>query len=162
MTALCVWTFGAPDVAERVVRDLRHAAVTQLPSWDDVAAVSWPKGRRRPLAWQERSLAGPGVLSGAFWGMLLGSLFLLPLTATANEGGETTTGAMAPLGLGDEFMHSVRTLVTDGTSAAFVLGPDNLAEFLAEVISPYRSQVFTKSFSADQERRLRTAFAEDD
>jgi uncharacterized membrane protein len=162
MVALSVWTFDSPDVAECVVRDLRHAAVLHLPGWDDVAAVSWPEGQRRPLAWQERSLAGPGVLSGAFWGMLFGCLFLLPLAVTAGAGEEVTMGAMAPLGLDGEFMDSVRALVTAGSSAVFVLCPGTLVDNLAEIMAPYRAQLLVRSFIDDQESRLRAAFADDD
>ena len=41
--------------------------------------VSWKDGARRPKTQQLHNLAGAGALGGAFWGLLFGLLFFVPL-----------------------------------------------------------------------------------
>jgi uncharacterized membrane protein len=79
-------TAGGAEVALRILDDLR---ADQLITVDDAAAVSWPDDRRTPRAWQDCCPTGPNALAGAFWGLLFGIVFLLPLTGTAIE---ATTG----------------------------------------------------------------------
>ncbi len=47
--------------------------------------VVWPPGTRRPRTYQAGPAPGPAALSGAFWGLLFGQLFLLPLVGALDR-----------------------------------------------------------------------------
>ena len=41
--------------------------------------MTWPAGKKKPKTQQLNSLTGAGALGGAFWGLLFGLIFFVPL-----------------------------------------------------------------------------------
>lgn len=72
-------------------------------------------------------------------------------------------GAMTDVGIDDDFIDSVRSKVTPGTSALFVLSsttvPDRVLHALKE--QGVTGELIQTNLSREDEDRLRTAFEED-
>ena len=67
-------------------------------------------------------MAGAGAGWGAFWGFLFGLIFFVPfLGAAIGAGMGGMSGALADVGISDDFIKQVRDKVTEGTSALFAL-----------------------------------------
>ena len=79
MNTFSVWTFDHPDGAASALRVIERLQTRRRLAIDDAAVVSWPAGKHRPYSYQAGTIDGTAALSGAFWGMLFGGLFLLPL-----------------------------------------------------------------------------------
>src|SRR4029453_17281118 len=71
---------------------------------------------------QAVNLTGAAAVSGAFWGTLIGMLFLNPLLGAAvGAGSGALSGKLADIGINDQFMKDLGATLTPGTSALFVL-----------------------------------------
>ena len=160
MATLSVLKFNDPYGAESHDRPAGHAG----------AAVDHPGGRRRgqlaagqqkPTTRQLHSTAGAGAGWGAFWGFLFGLIFFVPfLGAAIGAGMGGMTGALADVGIDDDFIKQVREKVTEGTSALFALtsgatAPDKVIDELKH----YDFEIISTNLPEEQENKLREAFA---
>lgn len=155
-TALAVWSFDHPTGAERVGRGLERTG----PPWRDAGLLSWPETRSRPLTWQARELGDDQRLSGAFWGLLFASLFLLPLCLDGSDADDrfVRTPGLEQLGLPAGFTEAVRRDVVCGTSALFAYGLVSSAVIATSQLSARRLALVV--FDEEQERRLHAGFGD--
>jgi uncharacterized membrane protein len=161
MSTLSVWKFDTPDGAEKAVGTLQDLAKQQLISVHDAATVSWPVGARKPKTRQINDLVGAGALGGAFWGMLFGLLFLVPLLGAAiGAAAGALAGKFSDVGISDDFVKRTRDEVTPGTSALFVLTTDAVLDRVKQAFSGRQAELLFTNLSAEQESKLREAFAE--
>ncbi|HEY7721871.1 MAG TPA: DUF1269 domain-containing protein [Pedococcus sp.] len=122
MTAFTVWKFDGPDGADRAASILQRAASEGLIKILDHAVVSWPVGASRPNTrhGHEETMRGTGW--GAFWGLLVGALFLVPVVGgVAGAAIGAISKATEGTGITKEQLQTIRTEVTEGTSALFVV-----------------------------------------
>jgi uncharacterized membrane protein len=118
MATLSVLKFNDPYGADRVLVALQGMQERQMITLENAAVVSWPQGNRKPKTRQLHSTAGAGAGWGAFWGFLFGLIFFVPFLGAAigaDMGG--MSGALADVGIDDDFIREVREKVTEGTSA---------------------------------------------
>src|SRR5215218_5063173 len=135
LNTLVVCRFGDPVDAERVLPPLRALAQDGELVIGDAALVSWPPRARKPSTETLGSLTGPGELWGGSWGVLLGLIFLAPIAGPVfGAAAGAFAGTLADVGMGDDFVQSVREAVTPGTSALFVLSADADADRLLTAI----------------------------
>lgn len=135
----------------------------QLIVLQDAAIVSWPEGKKKPKTKQMSSMAGVGALSGAFWGMLFGLIFFVPIFGiVVGAALGALTGSMADVGISDEFIRSVRSKVTEGTSALFLMTSDAVKDKVAETMKGMEFELIASNLSKEQEDKLRAAFAEEE
>src|SRR6187401_892568 len=67
---------------------------------------------------QATNLTAAGAVSGAFWGSLIGLLFLNPLLGAAvGAGTGALSGKLADLGIKDQFMKDVSATIRPGSAA---------------------------------------------
>jgi uncharacterized membrane protein len=122
MTTFTVWKFDDPHGAGRTAGILEHAAADGLVKIVDHAVVTWPKGAEKPETHHAHESAWRGTGWGAFWGVVIGGLFLVPVVGGAVGAG---IGALAKktegTGIGKEQLERIRTEVTEGTSALFLV-----------------------------------------
>lgn len=97
---LSVWWFDGATGAERAVH--RLAAAARRLTIHDACIVSWVPGQRRPVAWQEAALGGTNRLAGAFWGLLVSWLFLLPISRSPAARGTGYDEPTGPVHTGDD------------------------------------------------------------
>ena len=161
MANLTVWKFSRPDGASQALRTLKELKDEGLIVLHDGAIVEWPEGRNKPATRQLQDLVGPGALHGAFWGLLFGLLFFVPLLGMAvGAAMGALAGSMADVGIDDDFIDSVRSKVTPGTSALFVLTSDAVIDRVKEAFEGQQMELIQTNLSHEQEQALRDAFAE--
>jgi len=108
---------------------------------------------------EERSLAGAGAIGGAFWGLLLGLVFLLPgvgMVVGATTG--AIAGHFAKYGITKEYMNQINEAIKPGQSALFILAEDMKMDRVVPQLSQFHPRVLKTSLSMDQEKALREAF----
>lgn len=163
MTTLTVLKFESPEGATKALHLVQDLSKKQLITLHDAAIVTWPEGKKKPKTEQLHSLAGAGALSGAFWGMLFGLLFFVPifgLVVGAALG--SLTGSMADVGIDDNFIRSVRSKVTEGTSALFLMTSGAVRDKVAEAMRDLRFELIASNLSKEEEDKLRAVFAEEE
>ena len=131
----------------------------ELITLEDAAVVSWPQGNKKP---KTRELHGGGGAGwGAFWGFLFGMIFFVPfLGAAIGAGMGGMTGALADVGISDDFIKEVREKVTEGTSALFALTSGATAvDKVVDELKSYDFEIISTNLPEEQEQQLREAFA---
>jgi len=130
-----VWKFEDPEAAGRAARVLKDAEADGLVKVVDHAVVSWPEGAKKPETHGENDSTAKSTGWGAFWGLLLGALFFLPVigaVAGAAIGG--ITKALSEVGISPGDIDEMKKQIVPGTSALFVvteqIDPDRLGERL--------------------------------
>src|SRR6187401_2937843 len=107
---------------------------------------------------QAVNLTATGAVSGAFWGSLIGLLFLNPLLGAAvGAGSGALSGKLADLGIGDQFMKDLSATLTPGTAALFVLVRRSTPDKVLEGLRPFagKGRVMQTSLTKDKEEELR-------
>ena len=125
---------------------------------DAVVVTRDPDGKTK--LHQAVSLTTAGAVSGAFWGMLIGLLFLNPLLGAAvGAGAGALSAKFRDIGIDDKMMKDVGDSLKPGTSALFVLLKKITADKVLDGLKPFvgRGRVFQSSLSKDDEKALRDA-----
>lgn len=107
---------------------------------------------------QAMNLTTAGAVSGAFWGSLIGLLFLNPLLGAAvGAGSGALAGKLADIGINDQFMKDLSATLTPGSSALFVLVRKSTPDKVLEGLKAFsgRGRVLQTSLSKDKEDELR-------
>ncbi len=107
---------------------------------------------------QAMNLTSAGAVSGAFWGSLIGLLFLNPLLgAVVGAGSGALSGKLADLGINDQFMKDLAATLTSGSAALFVLVRRSTPDKLLEGLKPFagKGKVLQTSLTKDKEDELR-------
>ena len=159
MRSLVVLAFEAEDAASQVRDDLYEMQKQELITIEDAAVVVRGEDGKVKVK-QAQSLVGAGALGGAFWGMLIGLIFLAPVLGMAVG---ALTGALggryADVGIDDEFIDEVGDAVEPGMSALFLLVSQVQQDRVVEELKQYDPQVLQTNLSTEDEEKLREAFA---
>ena len=162
MATLSVLKFETPGGAEEGLDLMKSLQKQQLITLQDAAIVTWPEGAKNPKTKQLPSLAGIGALNGAFWGMLFGLIFFVPLLGLAVGAAFGAFGAsMADIGIDDDFIKRTKEKVTEGTSALFLLTSDATTDKVVEQLKQLDFEIVSTSLSKEEEDQLREAFSEE-
>jgi uncharacterized membrane protein len=162
MATLTALKFDTADGAEKALDVIKGLTKQQLITLHDAAIVTWPTGKKKPKTQQLTSMAGVGALQGAFWGMLFGLIFFVPffgLAIGAAMGG--LSGAFADYGIDDNFIKSIRSQVTEGTSALFLMTSDAVQDKVATAFKGTKFELIASNMTKEQEANMRTAFGEE-
>jgi uncharacterized membrane protein len=159
MTTFTVWKFDDPDGAERAVHVLKEASSDGLVKILDHAVVSWPKGESKPKTHQSHEETWRGTGWGAFWGVLLGALFFVPLIGGAVG---AAIGAISKVtedvGITKEQLAKIRTEVTEGTSALFVVTDQGDLDRLGERFHGMGSKLIDTNLTEAERQTLLETF----
>ena len=164
MSTMTVFKFETPDGATQALDNVLVMQKQMLLNVRDAAIVSWPAGKKKPKTRQAYSTGAAGALGGAFWGMLFGLIFFMPLLGMAMGavvGG--LTGKMRDYGIDDRFINEIKSKVTEGTSALFLITDNEVADrVLAEMKNWPKFEVVSTNLSAEQDEKLRAEFGEEE
>lgn len=161
MATLTVWKFDSPDGATEAEQTLLRLQKQELIKVLDAAVATWPEGANKPKTKQLRNLTGMGALSGTFWGMLFGLIFFMPLLGAAvGAAAGALGGKMADVGIDDDFIESVKSQVTPGTSALFLLSQDAVVDRVKQAFPSGHAQLIQSNLDSEKEAKLREVFAE--
>ena len=159
MATLTVWKFDTAEGAQAALDKLIDLSKQQLIQVQDAAVVSWPSGAKKPKTHNYGSMTGRGALSGAFWGMLFGLIFFVPFFGLAVGAAiGALSGKFADYGIDDNFIKEVRTQVTEGTSALFLLTSGAVTDRVAEAFKGSSGELLRSNLSTEQEAQLREDF----
>jgi uncharacterized membrane protein len=162
MATLTAWKFDTPEGAAQAESILVGLSKEELITIHDAATVEWLPGKRKPKTRQLNSLTGAGALGGAFWGLLFGILFFVPLLGLAvGAASGALGGSLADAGIDDDFIASVKSKVTPGTSALFLLSADAVLDKVKDAFQGMNAELIHTNLSNEEEAKLRDAFADD-
>jgi len=162
MATLTVWKFDTAEGANQAEMTLEMLTKEELINVHDAATVTWPANKKRPKTRQLHNLTGAGALGGSFWGLLFGILFFVPLLGMAvGAAVGALSGSLADVGIDDDFIISVRSQITPGTSALFVMSSDAVLDKVEAAFKGSHGKLIQTNLSKEQEDKLREAFADD-
>ncbi len=163
MATLVVLKFPTAEGAENMLSTLEDLQKQQLIQIQDGAIVTWPAGAKKPKTKQlsKGFTTGAGALGGAFWGLLFGLLFFVPFFGLAvGAAVGALMGHFADYGIDESFIDQVRSKVTVGTSALFLLTSGAVVDKVAAAVKGMKFDIIQTNLSKEQEDQLRADFAE--
>ena len=152
MTTFTVWKFEDPDGADRAAGVLKDAAAEKLVKIDDHAVVRWPVGAPQPTVHHGHDETKHGAGWGALWGLMVGTLFLVPIIGgIAGAAIGAISKATQDAGITKEQLEKIRTEVTEGTSALFLVTEQGDLDRLGERFHGDNSKLIATNLT-DEER----------
>ena len=162
MATVTVLKFPTADGAKDTLGQVQELQKQHLIKLHDAAIVSWPKGKKTPKTRQLVDLVGVGAMSGMFWGMLLGLIFAAPLFGMAvGAAFGALGGSFRDYGIDDDFIKRVRSQVTEGTSALFLMTSEAVMDRVVEGMKNVKFEIIATNLSKEQEQKLREAFGQE-
>ena len=160
MATISVLKFSTAEGAGEALDVIKGLSKQHLITLHDAAIVTWAEGKKKPKTRQLVDLAGSGALDGAFWGMLFGLLFFVPFFGMAvGAAMGALSGKFADYGIDDDFIKSVKSEVTEGTSALFLMTSEAVVDRVADAMKELEFEILTTNLSKEEEENLRAAFA---
>ena len=101
-----------------------------------------------------------GAVSGTFWGLLIGVIFLNPILGVAlGAASGALGGALSDYGIDDAFMKDLSTSMQPGNAALFVLIKNMTPDKVLREIQDAGGTVLKTSLDDTKEQQLRDALA---
>jgi uncharacterized membrane protein len=160
MVNLTLWKYPSPDGAEWALDRLRGLQAQRLIVVEHAAVVTWPFGKSSPFTRHELSLSGAWALDSAFWGLLFGLLFHTTLLHITEDDMDRQAIArqMDAIGIGSGFIQAAQQLVTQDTSALFLLASDEVVKRVRAAFQGTEFGFIATRLAPEQEAMLRVAF----
>jgi uncharacterized membrane protein len=158
MTEMVVLAFDGEDTADKArnkLIDLNDQFYLKL----DQAVEVIRKQDGQVKIKEEPRLTGLGALGGAFWGLLVGIIFLVPAAGFVVG---TVSGALAghftKYGITKEYMKQIDAAIQPGQSALFVLAENVKIDRVIPQLTEFHPRVLRTSLTTEQEAKLKEAF----
>ena len=164
MATFTVLEFPTAEGADTMLSTMMNLQKQQLIQIQDGAILTWPAGASKPKTQQlSKGVAtGAGALGGAFWGLLFGLLFFVPFFGLAvGAAMGALAGHFAHYGIDESFIDQVRSKITPGTSALFLLSSGAVVDKVAEAVKGQQFEIIQTNLSKEQEDQLKAAFGEE-
>lgn len=146
---------GTAEKARDKIVELQRQELLKLQ--DAVVAVRHENGKVK--VHQAANLTGAGALSGAFWGMLIGWIFLVPfLGAAIGAAAGALSGKMANFGIDRQFIKDVGDAMPPGSSALFLLLRDVQPDRVIDEMNDFGGKIIKTNLSTEDEALLREEF----
>jgi uncharacterized membrane protein len=159
MATLTAFRFDSVDGADSALGVVPMLQEQELITILDAALVSWPKGKNRPSTRQVVLPTGTQLLDGAFWGLLFALIFFVPVLDTGRrEEMERLTCALSDVGIDEDFIYQLRSKLTEGTSALFVLSRDAVMDKINDASKGKKPDLIAINLRRDDEMKLRNLF----
>jgi uncharacterized membrane protein len=158
MTTLIVITYPSPALCRETLVKLNELQVGAVITMIDSAIVSRSKDGSVKLD-QTMNTTAAGALS-AFWGSLIGMLFLSPLTGAAiGASAGAVGGYTTDYGISDTFMREMGKRLDADAATLFVLAAEMTADKVASALAVNSGQVTYTSMPEDLEKRFTEKFS---
>jgi uncharacterized membrane protein len=145
----------AEEVRQRLLRLQKEYLITVN---DAVIAVKTDSGNIKLN--QLVNTTALGAMSGSFWGLLIGVLFLNPIVGVAiGAASGALGGALTDFGIDDAFMKQLAASVQPGDAALFLLVKNMTADKVLREIQDAGGVVLKTSLDDAKEKALRDALA---
>ncbi|OKH50320.1 hypothetical protein NIES2101_20115 [Calothrix sp. HK-06] len=156
MSDLIVIGFKDEFKADEVLIELRKMEREYLIDLEDAAIVVRKREGKVKIK-QTQELVTSGALTGGFWGLLLGMLFLHPFLAIFGAAAGAISGAFTDIGIDDSFIRELGNTIEPGTSALFILVKKSTPDKVLEELSQFEGKVLRTSLSKEDEAKLQAA-----
>ncbi|MGJ4946540.1 DUF1269 domain-containing protein [Bradyrhizobium sp. HKCCYLS1011] len=159
MSDLVAIVYPTEAEAERVREHLLQLQKEYLITISDaVIAVKTDAGSIRLN--QLVNTTAMGAITGSFWGLLVGVLFLNPIFGVAvGAASGALGGALSDFGIDDAFMKQLAMTIQPGNAALFVLIKNMTADKVLKEIKDAGGVVLKTSLDETTEKALRDALA---
>jgi len=162
MSQLVVLGFDGISAASEVLNKVRSLKAQHLVELEDAVVVERDVDgvvHIKQAVNLTRLGAASGGLSGAFWGMLVGLLFLNPLAgmaigAGAGAGAGALSGSLMDYGVNDDFVKKLAETIPNNSSALFVLVRDATMDKVVAEIQQWNPRVLNTNLTGEQEAKL--------
>jgi uncharacterized membrane protein len=145
----------AEDVRQRLLRLQKEYLITIS---DAVIAVKTDSGGIKLN--QLVNTTAMGAMTGSFWGLLIGVIFLNPILGVAvGAASGALGGALSDFGIDDAFMKELSASLHPGNAALFVLIKNMTADKVLKEIKDAGGTVLKTSLDDAKEQALRDALA---
>lgn len=159
MATFTAWKFDTPEGAGHAQDLLEAAKAEQLVKVLDHAVVSWPEGDKAPHTKQGHDKHGTG--RGAFWGLLFGSLFLMPVVGAAVGAGVGALRYMHEgVSLTKEQIEEIRAQLVPGTSALFAITDEGDLDRLGERFRGMHTTLVATNLTDSERETLMELFSD--
>jgi uncharacterized membrane protein len=159
---LIVFAFDNETGADDMASAIQQLQKEELIKLDDAAVVIRKQGGK-PKVKQAQKLVGAGALGGAFWGLLIGLLFFMPwLGLAVGAAAGALAGHFTDIGIDDKFIKQVSETIEPGHSALFLLVAEATTDKVLDRLEKYNATVIRTSLSAEDEAKLKEAFAHEE
>jgi uncharacterized membrane protein len=159
MAELVVIAFPSEAKAEEVRKKLLAMQKEYLIELGDaVIAIKDDQGRIKLN--QLLNTTAAGAVSGAFWGSLIGLIFLMPVAGAAiGAASGALGGKLTDIGINDKWMKDVAAAIQPGMAALFLLVRKVTADKVLEGLRGEGGTVMQTSLDHAKEAALQAALA---
>ena len=157
MSELVVITYDDVHQAEEVrIKLLKMQKDYLIDLEDAVIAVKDKKGKIKLR--QMYDLTGAGAMSGGFWGILIGLLFMNPLLGfVVGSASGAVGGALSDVGIDNNFMKQLAANLQEGKSVLFVLVRKSTPDKVLAELRGAGGKIIQTSLSHEKEEELQAA-----
>ncbi|PSH58984.1 DUF1269 domain-containing protein [Phyllobacterium sophorae] len=157
MSDLIAIVYPTEEKAEEVRQRLFELQKDYLVTLGDVVIATKTDSGKIKLNQMVNTTAA-GAVSGSFWGLLIGILFLNPLIGVAvGAASGALGGALTDVGINDSFMKDLTANIEPGNAVLFTLVHSMTADKVLKDISAFGGVVLKTSLDETKEQVLRDA-----
>jgi len=154
MADLMAITYPDEHRAAEVLATLKRLQHEYLIDLEDACVVTKDAQGKVKLH-QSVNLTTTGAVSGAFWGSLVGLLFLMPLGGLAiGAAAGALSGALSDYGIDDDFIRQLSAQMTTGSSAIFLLIRKVTADKVEPELAKFGGKILYTSVSKEMEDKF--------
>lgn len=160
MSDLVVIVYPSEARAEEMRQTILGLQKDYLIEIGDAAIAVMQEGGKVKLN-QLLNTTALGAVSGSFWGLLIGAIFLMPVFGAAiGAASGALGGALTDYGVNDGFMKELSANLQPGSAALFVLVNKMTGDKVLEAIRGSGGTVLKTSLDHSREQQLRDALAD--
>ena len=160
MTTFTAWKFDTPEGAQAACDQLDLARDAGLVKVIDRAVLEWPVGADKPALrhTRENELKGGGW--GAFWGLVVGTVFFVPMLGAVaiGAGAGALYQHLQGVGITKEQLETIRDQTTPGTSVLFAVTDEGDLDRLGERFRGFKGHLVSTNLTGPERALLLETF----
>ena len=156
MSTLVAITYPDQETARQALATLTQLQKQELVQIAD-AIIATNEGDKVKLD-QALNLTGAGALGGAFWGGLMGLIFLVPIAGAAiGAASGALGGKLSDYGIDDDFAKQLTAKVDPGKAALILMARSDAPDRVIDEMQKHNfgGEILYTNLSAEDEQRLR-------
>jgi len=148
---MLVLAFDGIDTAENVKEKLVDLDRQYLLKLDQVVEVEREENGKVKIK-EEPRLTGIAALGGAFWGLLIGVIFLIPVAGVVvGAASGAIVGHFAKYGISKEYMKDIEASIQPGQSGLFILADSVKMDRVVPMLQAFHPRILRTNLTTEQE-----------
>lgn len=154
MSDLVVVAYDSEEKANQIRAKLMEMSREYLIELED-AVVAVKKDDGKVKLQQMYNLTAGGAVTGGFWGLLIGTIFLSPVLGMAiGAGAGAASGALSDIGINDQFMKQIADSFQPGSSLLFILVRKMTVDKVLEGLNGTGGKIIKTSLTHEDEAKF--------